>query len=124
MRIGHRKRRVEHCLDDGFANGSDKLSGLCEILLNNFHKPWTFTKIHGVEATKNLAERDLCTLVIWRKKSFGTRSNRGQRFLERIASVVEAAKRHGKNALRSIQDAVASFCSGMPAPHICEGLGI
>jgi transposase len=124
MRIGHRKREVERWLDDGFANGSDKLSGLCDSLLKDFHKLWTFSKIEGMEPTNNMAERDLGKLVIWRKKSFGTRSSRGQRFVERITSVTETVKRHGQNALKFIQDAVISFFSGTPVPHICESLGI
>ena len=124
MRIGHRRRQVEFWLDDGFANGSDELSGLCKTLLNDFNKLWTFTRVHGMEPTNNLAERDLRKLVIWRKKSFGTRSDRGQRFVERITSVVETAKRHGKNALSFIQDAVANFFAGKSAPYICESLGI
>jgi transposase len=124
IRIGHCKRRVRFWLDDGFANGSDKLSGLCETLLNSLSKLWTFTKVDGMEPTNNLAERDLRKLVIWRKKSFGTRSERGQRFVERVTSVVETVKRHGKNALRFIQDAVENFFLGKPAPHICESLGI
>jgi len=124
MRIGHCKCRVKFWLDDGFANGSDKLSRLCETLLNNFSKLWTFTKVKGMEPTNNLAERDLRKLVIWRKKSFGTRSERGQRFVERVTSVVETAKRHGKNALRFIQEAVISFFAGQSAPYICESMGI
>lgn len=124
MRLGQRKRQVEFWLYDGFANGSDKLSGLCDTLLDEFSKLWTFAKVEGMEPTNNLAERDLRKLVIWRKKSFGTRSDRGQRFVERITSVVETAKRHGKNALRFIQKAVESFFAGEPAPHICEELGV
>lgn len=124
MRLGRRRRQVEFWLDDGFANGSDKLSGLCETLLNDFAKLWTFTKVEGMEPTNNLAERDLRKLVIWRKKSFGTRSGRGQRFVERITSVVETAKRHGRNALSFIQEAVTCFFAGAPAPYICENLGI
>jgi len=124
MRIGHRKRQVKFWLDDGFANGSDKLSGLCSNLLDDFDKLWTFTRVQGMEPTNNLAERDLRKLVIWRKKSFGTRSDRGQRFVERISSVAETVKRHGKNALKFIQDAVANFFAGKPAPYIFESLGI
>lgn len=124
MRIGHRKRQVEFWLDDGLANGSDKLSGICGTLLDNFDRLWTFAKVKGMEPTNNLAERDLRKLVIWRKKSYGTRSNRGQRFVERITSVVETARRHSKNALKFIQDTLVSFFSGISVPHICEELGI
>jgi transposase len=97
---------------------------LCESLLEAFDKLWTFTKVQGMEPTNNLAERDLRKLVIWRKKSFGTQSNRGQRFVERITSVAETVKRHGQNVLRFIQDAVTSFFAGNSAPQIWENLGI
>ena len=76
--LGHRKRKVQFCLEDGMANGSDPLSKLCESLLDNFDKLWTFTKIAGMEPTNNAAERDLRKIVIWRKKSYGTRSERGK----------------------------------------------
>ena len=36
----------------------------------------------------NLAERDLRSIVLWRKRSFGTRSESGQRYVERISSVL------------------------------------
>jgi hypothetical protein len=121
MRVSHRKRKVEHWLYDGFANGSDKLSSLCDILLDDFDKLWTFTKVKGMEPTNNLAERDLRKLVIWRKKSFGSR---GQRFVERITSVIETVKRHSKNALQFVQEAVQSCYKGQSAHHISESLGI
>ena len=124
LRICYRKRLIEFWLDDGFANGSKKLSGLCQNLLDDFDKLWTFTKVQGMEPTNNLAERDLRKLVIWRKKSFGTRSNRGQKFVERITSVAETAKRHGTNALRFMQDTIENFFAGKPAPYICEEMGI
>lgn len=58
-RLGHCKRRLEFHLEDGFANGSDDLSKLCDSLLENYDKLWTFTRTLGMEPTNNLAERDL-----------------------------------------------------------------
>lgn len=80
-RLGHRKRKTEFHLDDGFANGGEDLFKLCESLLDDFDKLWTFTKTPGIEPTNNLAERDLRKLVIWRRKSYGTRSERGKKFI-------------------------------------------
>lgn len=124
MRIGHCRRQIETWLIDGFANGSDSLSGLCKRLLDDFDKLWTFTKVMGMEPTNNLAERGLRKLVIWRKKSFGTRSERGKRFVERITSVAETVKRYSNNVLKFIQDAVTQFYARKSAPYICESLGI
>lgn len=124
MRLGHLKRRVEYWLEDGHANGSDKLSGMCATLLDNFDKLWTFTKVDGMEPTNNLAERDLRKVVIWRKKSNGTRSRRGEVFVERITSVAETLKRHGKNILHYIEQAVRSFYANKASPEICVGVGL
>lgn len=124
MRTSHRKRQIKFWLEDGFANGSDKLSGLCERLLEDFDKLWTYTKFNGMAPTNNMAERDLRKLVIWRKKSYGTRSDRGQKFAERITSIAETVKKQSKNALKFIQEAVENYFEGKAPPHICERLGI
>lgn len=85
--LGHLRRRMETWLEEGMANGSDQLYKLSKKLLDDFEKLWTFTKKAEMEPTNNLAERDLRKLVIWRKKSYGTRSKRGQSFVERITTV-------------------------------------
>lgn len=123
LRLGHTKRRVEYWLDDGYANGSDKLSALCDNVINGFHKLWTFTKVDGMEPTNNLAERDLRKLVIWRRKSYGTRSSRGERFVARITTVVETLKRHGISLLRYIEKVLRSTYRNELPPEICPALG-
>jgi len=124
MRLGHSKRRVQFWLDDGYANGGDKLSSLCDRLLINFEKLWTFTTIDGMEPTNNLAERDLRKLVIWRKKSFGTRSSRGEKFVARITTVSETVKRHGLSILRYLEEVIRAVNRGGTPPLICASLGL
>lgn len=121
--LGQRKRKVMFWLEEGFANGSDSLSKLCGTLLNNFHKLWTFTKVVGMEPTNNAAERDLRKLVMWRKKSYGTRSARGKRFVERVTTVSQTIRKQGQNVLSFIQDAIKAFYSKKSAPHISEAMG-
>ncbi len=108
-RLGHLKRAVTIWLEDGIANGSEELYGLSEKLLENFHKMWAFMKESAMEPTNNLAERDLRKLVIWRKKSYGTRSERGKRFVERITTVAQTLKKQGKSILSAIQEFVIHF---------------
>jgi len=122
-RLGARKRRVEYWLDDGLANGSDALSKICGTLLEDFEKLWTFSKTLGMEPTNNLAERDLRKLVIWRKKSYGTRSERGKKFVERITTVAQTIRKHGENVLHLVQHAVKCFYLRNPPPFISEALG-
>ena len=122
-RFRHQKKRLEEHLVDGLANGSDELSGLCERLLDEMHKLWTFSDFTNVDPTNNLAERDLRKLVLWRKKSYGTRSNRGQHFVERISTIAETLKRSCENIWAFITKAIKTFYSGEPAPFIGFALG-
>jgi len=122
-RLEQRKCIVETWFEDGMANGSDKLSRLCEKLLDNFDKLWVFMEVSGMEPTNNLAERDIRGLVIWRKKSYGTRSERGRRFVEVITGVSQTLKKNKKNVFTFLQEAVMNFYRNEDAPFICESLG-
>lgn len=122
-RIGHLKRKLEYHLEDGMANGSDDLFKLSETLLDDFDKLWTFTKTLGMEPTNNLAERDLRKLVIWRRKSYGTRSDRGKRFVERITTVAQTLKRQSQSILSFIQEVIIGFYNKSATPFISEALG-
>ncbi|NGX34520.1 MAG: hypothetical protein K1060chlam1_00873 [Candidatus Anoxychlamydiales bacterium] len=121
--IGHCKRRIETWLTDGLASGTDSLSKLCENLLNEFECLCAFTKVKGMEPTNTLAERNLRKIVVWRKKSYGTRSDRGKRFVERITSITQTLRRQGKNVLSFIQEAVICHFSHEKPPIICPDLG-
>jgi transposase len=48
---------------------------------------WTFLMVEGVGPTNNLAERLLRRGVLWRKRSLGTESDSGDRWVERILSM-------------------------------------
>lgn len=50
---------------------------------------WTFLNEHGVKPTNNRAERALRFGVLWRKRSLGSQSNKGLRWVERIRSLKE-----------------------------------
>ncbi|OGT65807.1 MAG: hypothetical protein A3J38_08775 [Gammaproteobacteria bacterium RIFCSPHIGHO2_12_FULL_45_9] len=121
--LGARKRRVEYWLDDGLANGSDALAKICGTLLKDFSKLWTFTRISGMEPTNNMAERDLRKLVIWRKKSYGTRSNRGKKFVERITTVAQTIRKRAGNVLHFVQQAVECLYSQILPPQISQAMG-
>ena len=123
QRLGVRKRRVEYLLDDGLANGSDALAKICGTLLEDFEKLWTFTRISGMEPTNNMAERDLRKLVIWRRKSYGTRSDRGKKFVERVTTVAQTIRKQSGNVLRFIQRAIECFYSQTLPPLISEAMG-
>ena len=117
-RFRHQKKRLEGPLLDGFIEGSKELESFCNRLLDCFANIWTFSNFIDVESTNNLAERDLRGVVLWRKKSYGTRSERGQRYVERIGSVVQTLKKAGLNILDYLRTAVSDFYQGESAPMI------
>lgn len=122
-RFRHQKRRLEEYLIDGLASGTDDLSGLCDRLHNEMHKIWMFSEFTSVDPTNNLAERDLRRLVLWRKKSYGTRSSRGQRFVERISTIAQTVRKARENIFGFITKAVSYFYAGESAPFITPSFG-
>lgn len=74
------------------------------------HNQHFFTFVHeeGVDPTNNAAERALRTAVQWRKIMFGTRSEHGERAVERLLTVVRTCQLQELNALAYLTAAVAA----------------
>ena len=67
---------------------------------------WTFVGRDGVEPTNNAAERAVRHAVCWRKTSFGTDSEQGRRFVERMLTVVASCRQQGRSVLDFLVQAV------------------
>jgi len=74
----------------------------CEKLLRERKSLWHFLKNPTIDPTNNLAERNIRHFVLWRKKTFGTRSERGNRFVERILTVMMTARQLGKSLIQEL----------------------
>jgi transposase len=122
-RLRHSRKRLENHLIDGLASGSNDFGNFCENILERFDRLWTFAKFSDVEPTNNLAERDLRKIVLWRKKSYGTRSYRGQRFVETVSTVCGTLKRTGHNLFEFLKKALSAFYSGEEAPYASPAFG-
>jgi transposase len=72
------------------------------LMVKDWDKLFTFLRIKGVEPTNNHSERSLRFLVIMRKICFGTRSPEGSESHSVLASILQTAKLHGKNAIQFI----------------------
>ena len=73
---------------------------------------WVFLVHYGVEPTNNRAERALRCGVLWRKRSLGTASGKGNRWGERILSLKETCRLHARTTYAVLVDAVTSFFHG------------
>ena len=69
--------------------------------IGRYTKEWlTFLDHPGVPPTNNLAEQAVRFLVILRKVTFGSRTRAGARRLGAMMTVIQTAKRQGKNVIR------------------------
>ncbi len=84
------------------------------------HHQHFFTFVHeeGVEPTNNAAERALRRAVIWRRRSFGTHSDGGARFVERILTVVTTLRQQHRDVLDYLTEACAAANAKRQAPSL------
>ena len=106
-------------LEDGLDPPHAVVAGaLCGNLLDCWPALWTFTRVAGVEPTNNAAERALRPAVLWRKGSFGTQSDHGSRFVERIMTVTASCKQQGRGLLDFLIAAITAARFGLPPPSL------
>jgi transposase len=56
--------------------------------------------------------------VLWRKKSFGSQSEAGCRFVERLLTVVQTRRLQGLPVLDYLHEALLAHRAGLPAPTL------
>ncbi|MCK5903374.1 MAG: transposase [Cocleimonas sp.] len=78
------QEELEEILESGTPCGQSKTEGTYKQILKHKTALWTFVMEEGVEPTNNRAEQIIRAYVMWRKISFGTQSDRGNRYVERI----------------------------------------
>jgi transposase len=102
------RQRIAELLAAGSECRSRKTRGTCRHIRVVEAALWTFVRVRGVEPTNNSAERALRRAVLWRRKSFGTQSAAGSRFVERILTVVTTLRQQGREVLEYLTAACAS----------------
>jgi transposase len=112
------RRQVGEHLRSGAACGCAKTAATCAELLAVEASLWTFARMAGVEPTNNAAEREIRHAVCWRKTSFGTDSERGSRFGERILTVIASCRRQKRNVLAFLTAAVTAHRTGTTPPTL------
>lgn len=78
----------------------------------------TFASTAEGEPTNNAAERAVRQAVCWRRTSFGTDSEAGSRFVERVLTVVASCRQQDQNVLEFLIDAIQAAKIGNPTPSL------
>lgn len=95
-----------------------KCGAVCKWLVEHEATLWTYARIKGVEPTNNAAERALRRAVMWRKSSQGTRSERGDRFAERMLTCVTTLKLQARHVLSFLKEAIVAHRNGIASPSL------
>lgn len=109
---------VSDRLREGAALACDKTRHTCQNLLKLEVALWTFVRIEGVEPTNNSAERGLRRAVLWRRRSFGTQSEEGSRFVERVLTAITTLRQQDRDVLDYLTEACAAAIRGDQAPSL------
>ena len=110
--------RVKTLLQEGVAGADMKAQGTCRNLLKREAALWTFVWEPGVDPTNNSAERPLRRAVLWRRRSFGTQSEAGSQFVERILTTVTTLRQQRRDVLDYLTTACAAAICKNPAPSL------
>jgi len=101
-------------LIDQYHDRRDDAGKLAHRLLREMDSLWVFLVHCGVDATNNRAERALRCGVLWRKRSLGTASTKGNRWVERILSLKETCRLQARSTYEVLVDAVRSLFMHRP----------
>lgn len=108
-RLRRLKTKLLRHLRDGTQCAHKSTARTCSNIWDSVGSLWSFFDIPHVPPTNNHAERQLRPLVISKKLTFGTQSERGSRFIERIFSVVATCKQQQNDILNFIMRAIRDY---------------
>ncbi len=112
------RENIERLLTEGMTCGHEKTQNSCALILKHKEALWTFVDIEDIEPTNNFAEQLIRFYVLWRKSSFGTQSERGNLFVERMMTTTTTCKLQKRNRYDYITAAVAAHLKNEPIPSL------
>jgi transposase len=112
------RRKVEYLLEEGVRCPVARASGMCWEIYERIDHLWTFVDVEGIEPTNNAAERAVRPGVLWRKGSFGTHSEEGSRFVERMMTVTATLRQQKRNVVDYLRQVSHARLLGLPAPSL------
>lgn len=112
------KNSIEDLLEEGTKSTHKKTRGTCAQILKQKTALWTFIHTEGLEPTNNVAERTIRAYVLWRKMSFGSQSERGNRFIERMMTVRASCRQQNRNVPHFIKEALCAYYGKGEVPSL------
>jgi transposase len=116
------RQQVEALLTQAVSADIAGVSGSCADILAHKAALWTFVDKDGVEPTNNHAEREIRAFVLWRKRSFGAQSARGNVFAENLMTVAHTARKQNKNVLAFLTECCEAQRDKTRAPSLFDAV--
>ena len=95
-----------------YSDRDDDAGRLVRQLLREMDSLWVFLHEKGVAPTNNLAERMLRFAVLWRRRSLGTASEKGDRWVERILSLRQTCRIQKRLTYPELVKAIEAYLNG------------
>lgn len=108
----------EQDLDCAVRSDDHRLKQFCKELLARRECLWRFVDVEGIEPTNNRAERSLRHAVLWRRSSYGTQSEAGSRYVERMLTTVETLRLQRRPVFAFLVEALRAHRLGLAAPSL------
>ena len=121
---GEFQRRLETARDGVLQAGQQDVpasrhaQAMAKRLHTHGQSYFTFVTTPGVEPTNNLAERAIRFVVIDRHITQGTRSAGGQRWCERIWTVIATCTQQGRSVFAYLDAVVKAYFGGGGVPSL------
>lgn len=112
------KKRLFALGERYLAAANDDVRNLAHAFFVHHQHFFTFVHEPGVEPTNNSAERALRTAVQWRNIMLGTRSEQGERAVERLLTIARTCQLQQLNALVYLTAAIAAHRRRQVAPSL------
>ena len=116
--VGAVRDGMKPCLERAAQADIDYVSGSCANMVGHWDAMWTFVDTPGVQPTNNHAERELRRLVLWRKRCFGSQSERGDRFVERMLTVTHTLRKQQRDVLDFLHHCFVAKLNHTLAPKL------
>ena len=110
------RQQLRELLEQGARGRDPHTARFCTGLLERYDALWTFTRVVGVPATNNTAERALRHGVLWRKTSYGTQTDHGNRAVERLLTIRETCRLQSRRLHTYLAAAITAHQHGAPVP--------
>jgi len=117
-KMGPIRQAVEDLLAEGTTCGHPKTQETCKNILKLTAALWNFVDTPGVDPTNNFAERTIRPYVLWRKVSFGTQSERGNLYVERMMTITATCRQQRRNVLEYLTAAIDAHLCGDEVPSL------